>query len=311
MSGIRSHNFREGDRSEYLAVYLLSRVGLVTQVPRQEDIGFDLICNVADQESDLLSFNHHYAVTLKSDSTPTVELVPPISKKDDRSYTSHYEWLFRLELPLFLGVVDKESQKISLYSMLPAWFVFHEIRPDEIGIIEFVPYNGGEETRSVGRPVDQGPDARAAGRKRFTVDLGYPIMVLDPADLRNNELLACKKKSLRKAIELGGHNSQLAKMGTPYHWWFNLTLKGGFVAGQSNPDGLNGGVAWEVGSFRNVGQLARNMAGLGPGLMASALLFKAQGRLDLLGAIKPALLLLPEGVVPPEIKEELPEIFAA
>lgn len=39
-TGTRFHNFREGDRSEYLAVYLLSRLGLVTQVPRQEDIGF-------------------------------------------------------------------------------------------------------------------------------------------------------------------------------------------------------------------------------------------------------------------------------
>ena len=309
MSGVRLHNRREGDRSEYLAVYLLSRLGLVTQVPRQEDIGFDLICNVADQETELLSFNYHYTVSLKSDEKP-VEFFPAKSKKDDAAYTSHYDWLFRLELPLFLGVVDKENQKIALYSTLAAWFVFHEIPDAEIGVIELVPYCGQEETRSVGRPVDHGPDERAAGRRRFTVDLGFPITVLNAADLVNNELLAKKKESLRRAIELGGHNSQLARAGTPYHWWFNLTRKDGFVAGQTNPDGCNGGVAWEVSPFKNVGHLARNMAGLGPGLMATALLFKAQNRQDLLTALRPALRLLPEGVVPPEIKTALAEIFA-
>jgi hypothetical protein len=45
MSGVRLYNRLQGDRSEYLAVYILSALGLVTQAPRQEDIGFDLVCD--------------------------------------------------------------------------------------------------------------------------------------------------------------------------------------------------------------------------------------------------------------------------
>src|SRR5206468_1915967 len=87
MSGTRSSNFRSGDRSEYLTVYLLSALGLVTEVPRQEDIGFDLVCNLAEQESGILSFRHHHAVSVKSASKPRVVLDPPESKEKDPNYS--------------------------------------------------------------------------------------------------------------------------------------------------------------------------------------------------------------------------------
>jgi len=90
MSGVRLHNPRQGDRSEYLAVYMLSALGLVTQVPRQEDIGIDLICNLAEQESGIVGFRHHFAVSVKSASTPRAVFVPADSKKDDPKYTDHF-----------------------------------------------------------------------------------------------------------------------------------------------------------------------------------------------------------------------------
>ena len=138
MSGVRLHNPRQGDRSEYLAVYMLSALGLVTQVPRQEDIGIDLICNLAEQESGIVGFRHHFAVSVKSASTPRAVFVPADSKKDDPKYTDHFNWLFHLELPLMLAVIDKEKQELALYSTLPAWFLFHE-RLGDCGVIELVP----------------------------------------------------------------------------------------------------------------------------------------------------------------------------
>jgi len=68
MSGTRLYNFREGDRSEYLANYLLSGLGLVTVVPRQEDIGFDFYCQLADQEKGNLTFGYPFIVQIKSNS---------------------------------------------------------------------------------------------------------------------------------------------------------------------------------------------------------------------------------------------------
>src|SRR5882672_5134928 len=51
MSGVRLYNRRQCETSEYLADHILSALGLVTQVPRQEDIGFDLVCNLAEQRA--------------------------------------------------------------------------------------------------------------------------------------------------------------------------------------------------------------------------------------------------------------------
>ncbi len=309
-SGVKLHNRHEGDRSEYLAVYLLSKLGLVTQVPRQEDIGFDLICNLAEQDSGILrSFRHHYAVSVKSTSTPRIVLDPPESKEADPSYTLHFDWLFHLELPLILGVVNKAQQSLALYSTLPAWFLYYEKRA-ECGIIELVPrVKEVGDNPGVGRPKDCGKDDKAGGRKRFEVDLGYPITVISAAELQDKDLVARKKASLRRAIELGAETARFAQMHTPFFWWFNGTIPGGYVFEKTNPDGFNGGVAWWVGTCPNPEHLAKMMHGLAPGLMSSALLFKAVNRPDLLNSIAPALRLLPLGSIPPQIQQGLPEVF--
>jgi hypothetical protein len=310
MPGGRLHNRREGDRSEYLAVYFLSRLGLVTQVPRQEDIGFDLICNIADQETGFLTFNHHYVVTVKSASTPQVILEPPESKTEDAAYTAHFDWLFRLELALMLAVVDKVNHRLSLYSTLPAWFLHYRSRA-ECGAIELCPRidgNGGNV--DVGLPRDAGVDPTTGGRHRFEVDLGHPILVVGIDDLEDRDLLRAKKQSLRHAIELGTDSARLAKMGTPFFWWFNATIPGGYIFGRTNPDGYNGGMAWFIGGFPHAGHLAQNLRGLAPGLMAAALCFKGNRLQEQLAAIKPALLLLPPESVPPTVRQALPEIYA-
>jgi hypothetical protein len=309
-TGTRFYNWREGDRSEYLAVYLLSALGLVTQVPRQEDIGFDLICDLAEQDSGILSFHHHYAVSVKSASTPRAVLAPPESKKEDPTYCKHFDWLFNLELPLMLAVVDKEKQELALYSTLPAWFLFHETL-HECGIIELVPrIDDDGNNPNVYRPKDCGTDPEAGGKRRFEVDLGFPITKLTVDDLKNKELLKQKKESLCKAIELGTESARFAQSGTPYFWWFNVTIPGGYVAKKTNPDGYNGGVAWFVGACRNTNQLNQMMRGLAPRLMSAALLFKKADRLDLLTSLRDAIRLLPADSVPLEIKNELPEIFS-
>jgi hypothetical protein len=309
-TGTRFYNWREGDRSEYLADYLLSALGLVTQVPRQEDIGFDLVCNLAEQESGIQSFRHHYLVSLKSASTPRVVLAPPESKEEDPGYSEHFNWLFHLELPLMLGVVDKQKQELALYSTLPAWFLYYE-RLNECGVIELVPHpsDSGEKQLGVDRPQDCGTESKAGGRKRFEVHLGFPIMVLNVNELQDKELLKRKKHSLRRAIELGTQSARFARMGTPFFWWFNVTIPTGFVYEKTSPDGYNGGVAWLVGACRNTDQLGQMMTGIAPGLMSAALLFKQAGRLDLLKSLRDAMGLLPGGSVPPEIQKELPEVF--
>ena len=102
MSGVRSFSFREGDRSEYLAQFFLSAMGLCTAIPRQEDIGFDFSCSVADQEAGVLTFGYPYLISIKSISSPSIEIDPTATaiQANDRR---HVSWLFRQDQPVLLG----------------------------------------------------------------------------------------------------------------------------------------------------------------------------------------------------------------
>jgi hypothetical protein len=74
--------------------------------------------------------------------------------------------------------------------------------------------------------------------------------------------------------------------------------------------GYNGGGAWLVGACRNTDQLGQMMAGLAPGLMSAALLFKQANKPELLNSLRYAIRLLPDGSVPPEVQKALPEIYS-
>ncbi len=303
MSGVRLHNRRQGDRSEYLAIYMLSALGLVTQVPRQEDIGFDLICNISDQEGGLLSFQNHYAVSVKSTADDSrIVLEPPASKKklDDPNYEDHFKWLFNLELPLMLGLIDKKLQKLSLYSTLSAWFLHYE-RRSECGIIELVPRvedNGANPL--VDRPKDLGAAIGTGGRKHFEVDLGFPVAVVSTGDLHDPTRLREIKAKLRFAIEFGAATARFALMHTPVFWWQRKTIPDGGI--QEIAFGVQPGVI-------DAAKLPRMMAGLAPGLMSAALLFKRANQPKLLQSLREVMLLLPPGSVPKEIQNELPEVY--
>jgi hypothetical protein len=169
----RLHNYREGDRSEYLAVYLLSALGLVTQVPRQEDIGFDLVCSVADQETGRLTFNHQFLVSLKSRSSPNIVLKP--DKGNERN-SIHIQWLYRLELPFFLGVVDKKQNELALYSTLPIWFIPYGGHFRSCGTLRLRPRLSSRNTADVGAPRAIPGVRDKWGRSEWLVDLGHPIV---------------------------------------------------------------------------------------------------------------------------------------
>jgi len=62
----RHFNWRQGDRSELLADYLLSGIGITTPIRRQDDTGFDFYCSVSDQEKGVLTFGFPYIIQIKS-----------------------------------------------------------------------------------------------------------------------------------------------------------------------------------------------------------------------------------------------------
>lgn len=103
-----THGFHEGSRSEYLAAYVFSSFGTASTIPHQEDHGFDLYCTLSKRDGPVAWADKPYSVQVKSDHGPW-EFKNPKS----------IEWFIRHPIPLFLCVVDRDRNRLSLYQTTP------------------------------------------------------------------------------------------------------------------------------------------------------------------------------------------------
>ena len=218
MSGVRSYPFREGDRSEYLASYLLSGIGLVTSVPRQEDIGFDFYCQLSDNEEGSLTFGYPFIVQIKSNNSDIVYGSNSHEKWNENSL----KWLFRLELPLFIGVVDKKKMQISIYNTTALNFIFFE-NPNPTAI-KLITRKNHEDSNTVGRPlatiIEDWPYGKGDGFM-YDVDLGKPIITIDNDDIYNVNDIKSKKGILRKIINVEMQNLLNRKLNLNHFKWIH------------------------------------------------------------------------------------------
>jgi hypothetical protein len=294
MSGTRYFNFREGDRSEYLATYFFSAIGLVTPVPRQEDIGFDLVCSIADQEVGRLTFNEQFIVSVKSLGTPDIVLEP--AKSEDGSLP-HIHWLFLQELPLLLAVVDKKSQDIRVYSTLPIWFIYFENH--DCGALTLKPRLDTTHLNDVGRPTKGLELEELPGRFHYTVDLGHPILHANVSDLTDRQAVIRIKNRLRGAVHFGRLSILQIKLGVPYFYWFAKT----------HPDETPPTPAFYAQEFPAVQEAQDAVFGMiAPTLISLSMLFKTTGDQEKLNAALQLLALVPANRIPEPVHERLPEL---
>jgi hypothetical protein len=105
--------FRKGWENERLASFLLSRISFVANpMTVADDIGSDFFCTLFEvAEGDKLFPRSSFAIQIKS-------------SKDEIDATEKIEYLAKLELPFFVGVVDQSSLRLSIYSgeYLPIFF---------------------------------------------------------------------------------------------------------------------------------------------------------------------------------------------
>ncbi len=107
MSGARLRSFRLGDRSELLVEHLLAGFAFTTRVPRQEDIGIDLLCTLitGNEGEKLLKAGPFFAVQAKSSAEKLAYKKP-----------HELEWITNQENPLLLCVADRGAAAMDVYS---------------------------------------------------------------------------------------------------------------------------------------------------------------------------------------------------
>jgi hypothetical protein len=105
MPGRRHKRFRSGDLSEELGILLLKSIAAVASIPRPEDFGLDAIATLLRSEDELLYAEESFYVQFKSSAIHEI------------TYSGHEAvWLKHLELPFFIGSVDRASTTLSLFS---------------------------------------------------------------------------------------------------------------------------------------------------------------------------------------------------
>ena len=160
MGGKRVYGFREGDRSEYIAQFLLSRFSFVYPFPRQEDFGVgDFLCILSRIEKKLVFPEDGFYVQVKSNEDDITY------DKDAASWISNH-----MDLPLLICVIDKKNSHLKMYSTSKSWgglFMLHS--PDTL-ILRFD--EGTEDITHVDRE-----------KREIIVPIGDPILSLNSDEI--------------------------------------------------------------------------------------------------------------------------------
>jgi len=160
MGGGRLGSFRSGDRSEYMALFYLSRVAFANQSPRQEEFGVvDFLCFLGKEESKMVFAENAFYVQVKSSDDEI--------KFEGRAC----RWISdHMDLPLVICVADKKQNKIRVYTTWRIWVAFLMIRDRPMELIKLHP---GE--------VRFGPHVWQydESSKKVDVALGNPVLEID------------------------------------------------------------------------------------------------------------------------------------
>jgi hypothetical protein len=204
MSGGLLFSFREGNRSELLADYLLSAIGITTPIRRQDDTGFDFYCQIADNQSGYLTFGFPFMIQIKSKEKNN----KIIYGKKKKWKQEHLTWLFRNETPFLIGIVDKYNFSIEIYDTTGLWQVYNANSVSS-SRIEMVPGKSNigmhERKNCVITPIKNWPQGKGDGNN-YTIDLGNPMISLNKDDILDTAVLQNRKNILRRIIEFEQQN---------------------------------------------------------------------------------------------------------
>lgn len=288
--------FREGNRSEYLAQYFLSALGVSVSVPRPEDIGIDFYCALARKSGERLTFHSPFAVQVGSFGTKDFSYggftKKGVWQKDQ------LDWIFSQELPLFLATVDKDTLSFRLYSTSPIWLIRYTF--GDVTEIRLIPDAVHDPLKESREPVVKFSGKGGDGC-RYNVPLGLPVVELRIDQLKT-EIVEKAREGLAKASIIEMRNLTYRRLNVHFSQWILDIL--------SNDDSaslkLGQFYAWNSEPGRNTPE---QLEALLPIVVALAHNLKSQNRMDELEKLKGIFSLIPQDKIPDFVRHNLTEIL--
>jgi hypothetical protein len=290
--------FRQGDRSEYLALYMLSALGICIYVPRTEDVGADFYCSLAKRDGNRMTFHLPVIVQLKSNSIRRLSFGGPDEK--GRWKKEEVDWLFGQELPLLIGLADKASSKLDLYSTSSMWAARYTGR--DFGQLDFLLPDPGDLHESVMptySAVKDWPQGIGDGRK-CELSLGPPVLSMSIDDVEDETKLTQYREILSVPLAIEQDNITYRRLQVHFfkclhRFSTNTPVQGTIFYCVSNP---------VVGT-----NTREQLESLKPIIVTLAYNYKIQKQMENLMALKPIVALLLWDEVMDVLKRDCPELF--
>jgi hypothetical protein len=182
---MRYFPYRQGDRAEYLAQYILSSLAITVPVPRQEDVGIDFHCSLLRRSGKNLFPTIPFNVQIKSAGTKIKRdgiRFGGVTKKG--MWKKHQiDHLCQTDTPFLIGLVDLKKLKLDVFSTITRYFVLSNWKrtgiPREVALLPYVPTGDGH--LGDGSQEDLA-DKAGMPKTLWKLPLGQPIVSITIAE---------------------------------------------------------------------------------------------------------------------------------
>jgi hypothetical protein len=218
----RLFSYHQGNRSEYLAQYILSAFAICVPVPRQEDVGSDFLCSLLRREGNNLRPYSPFNIQIKSYSRDLIrEGIPFGGITQGGNWRRHeIEQLCQTDTPFLVGVVNKDEQWLDIFSTVTRYFVrcdwFGSGWPRQVNV---VPYEPGRDNDIGCGTIEQLEERPDMPRTLWKLPLGQPILRITIDDSEDPDRCEQIKRLLEPHLAIDQDNAILSRIGLGYFNW--------------------------------------------------------------------------------------------
>lgn len=214
--------FRQGDRAEYLAQYILSSFAISVPVPRQEDVGTDFHCSLLKKDGKNLRPYLPFNIQIKSlgENIRREGLVFGGTTEGGNWRRHEIEQLCQADTPFLLGLVDGKAQRLDLFSTASRYFARTNWTgkglPRELVLMPYTPT--GEDHLGDGNLETLDYNAEMP-LHRWTIPIGQPIVQISIDESEDPDRCEEIKLLLEPYLKMDQRNAVLSRLGLGYFEW--------------------------------------------------------------------------------------------
>jgi hypothetical protein len=218
----RVFSFRQGDRSEYLAQYILSSFAISVPVPRQEDVGNDFHCSLLRRVGDNLQPYLPFNIQIKSDCDALRRGGIKFGGITNSGVWRKHEIenLCQTDTPFLIGIVNKEHQRLDLFTTIPRYFICVNWsgrgKPREVTLL---PYSPDVKSNLGNGEVIEFKSEGEEPRFDWKLPIGQPIVSIGIDDAENQEKCEEIKHVIEPYLRLDQDNAVFSRLGLGYFHW--------------------------------------------------------------------------------------------